>query len=234
MLVAVSFLQPTPTTQTPPHRGGTPSPCDTFVPELLPVRNVHLSHTRGTNSVLWGRELYWFCVGVLTGAPSSPTRLREKNKTGRRCFVRTAKFSLLVNRNPIEILIPTLMRRLFLSCTRPEVGCFYKFIWGKMVSEFRNMPFDRTGLSMAIAQPWQKGHILLSMSLLRSLRLNVRCGWRGRLTEGSGSTSAYGAVKTVPKGDAVITANNRSIIVKCAGCHFKQLHVRIFLMRHDR
>ncbi len=44
---------------------------------------------------------------------------------------------------------------------------------------------------------------------------------------GSGSTSAYSTQNTVPKGDVVITANNRSIIVKCTGCHFKQLHVRI-------
>lgn len=44
---------------------------------------------------------------------------------------------------------------------------------------------------------------------------------------GSGSISAYSAEKMVPKGDVVITANNRSIVVKCTGCHFKQLHVRI-------
>ncbi len=45
---------------------------------------------------------------------------------------------------------------------------------------------------------------------------------------GSGSTSsAYSTERTVPKRDVVIMANNRSIIVKCTGCHFKQLHVRI-------
>lgn len=125
MLLAVSFLQPTPTIQTPPHRRGTPSPCDTFVPELLPGRNVHLSHTHGTNFVLWGREPHWICVGVLTAAQSGSTRLREKQDG-----TPAANF-LLVNRNQIKILIPTLMWHLFLSCTRPEVGCFYKFIWGK-------------------------------------------------------------------------------------------------------
>lgn len=45
---------------------------------------------------------------------------------------------------------------------------------------------------------------------------------------GSDSRSAYGATNSVPKGDVVITANKRSIIVKCTGCHFKQLHLRIF------
>lgn len=49
----------------------------------------------------------------------------------------------------------------------------------------------------------------------------------GRLMVGSASTSAYSAEKMVPKGDVVITANNRSIVVKCTGCHFEQLHVRI-------
>lgn len=44
---------------------------------------------------------------------------------------------------------------------------------------------------------------------------------------GSGSTSAYSAEKMEPKEDVVITANNRSAVVKCTGCHFKQLHVRI-------
>lgn len=64
-----------------------------------------------------------------------------------------------------------------------------------------------------------KEHILLSVfaALCQT--------WR--LTAGSGSVSAHTAEKRVPKGDVVITANNRSIIVKCAGCHFQQLHVRI-------
>lgn len=44
---------------------------------------------------------------------------------------------------------------------------------------------------------------------------------------GSGSTSAYSTEHTVPKGDVVITAKNQSIIVKCTGCHFKQLHVKV-------
>lgn len=41
------------------------------------------------------------------------------------------------------------------------------------------------------------------------------------------AASAYSTQNTVPKGGVVITANNRSIIVKCTGRHFKQLHVRI-------
>lgn len=44
---------------------------------------------------------------------------------------------------------------------------------------------------------------------------------------GSGSTTAYSAEKMVPEEDVVIVANNRSLVVKCTGCHFKQLHVRI-------
>lgn len=43
----------------------------------------------------------------------------------------------------------------------------------------------------------------------------------------SDSRSAYSATNMVPKGDVVITANKLSIIVKCTGCHFKQLHLRI-------
>lgn len=47
---------------------------------------------------------------------------------------------------------------------------------------------------------------------------------------GSDSRSAYSATNTVPKegGGVVITANKRYIIVKCTGCHFTQLHLRIF------
>lgn len=83
------------------------------------------------NFVLWGHEPYWICVGVLTAAQSSWTRLRGKTRRERRCFTQAANFFLSVNRNQIKILIPTLMWRLFLSCTQPEVGCFYKLIWGK-------------------------------------------------------------------------------------------------------
>lgn len=44
----------------------------------------------------------------------------------------------------------------------------------------------------------------------------------------SGCTSSAYSAKGMDGGwGVVIIANNRSIIVKCTHCHFKQLHVRI-------
>lgn len=47
------------------------------------------------------------------------------------------------------------------------------------------------------------------------------------LADGGDQAAHQRTESRVPKGNVVITANNRSIIVKCTGCHFKQLHVRI-------
>lgn len=66
------------------------------------------------------------------------------------------------------------------------------------------------------------------MSPLQSSQLNVR--YEGRLLDGGGIRQhiiIQCCENGAKGGDVVITANNRSIIVKCTGCHFKQLHVRI-------